>query len=441
MINNLRNWFKTSRDDGSFAKKASAFPDDLKEHFIHRWPIWARGTQLPDMSNWTIWLLLGGRGAGKTRAGSEWVRAMALGDLFFGSKPVGRIALVGETYNSAREVMIEGPSGLLAVHPKRERPEWVSSRRRLEWPNGVVAHVFSSEDPDALRGPQFGAAWCDELAKWNNAQETWDMLQFGLRLGAFPRQVITTTPRPIKLLKQVVADERTLLTRMSTDENRRNLSPGYFERIVKIYRGTKLGRQELEGEIIEDRVDALWQRDLIEINRCRKRPPLMRIVIAIDPPITGKATSDACGIVVVGKGEDGRAYVLEDHTMSAVSPAKWAQMTLQLYEKYDADRVVIETNQGGDMAESVLRSVDENLPIRQVKATRGKWLRAEPVAHLYERGLVSHVGTLPELEDEMCDFGLEGLSNGRSPDRLDALVWALTDLMLQNENLPRARSF
>ncbi len=396
---------------------------------------------MPAESDWTNWILLGGRGAGKTRAGAEWVRAMVMGDPFFGCKPVGRIALVGEDYQSAREVMIEGPSGLLAVHQNCERPVWMSSRRRLEWSNGAIAHVFSSEDPDALRGPQFGAAWCDELAKWNNVQETWDMLQFGLRLGDFPRQVITTTPRPIKLLKQIVADEQTFVTRMATNENRKNLAPGFFDRIVKIYQGTKLGRQELDGEIIEDRVDALWQRDLIEIHRCQKRPQLTRIVIAIDPPITGKATSDACGIVVAGKGEDGRAYILEDQTMSAVSPAKWAQLTLQLYQKFDADRVVIETNQGGDMAESVLRSVDETLPIRQVKATRGKWLRAEPVAHLYERGLVSHVGALAELEDEMCDFGLEGLTSGRSPDRLDALVWALTDLMLRSESMPRARSF
>lgn len=267
------------------------------------------------------------------------------------------------------------------------------------------------------------------------------MLQFGLRLGDFPRQVVTTTPRPLPLLKELLNDDRTCVTRMSTRDNRTNLASGFFDRVVSVYENTSLGRQELDGEIIEDRVDALWQREQIERYRCRKHPPLMRIVIAIDPPVTGKSTSDACGIVVAGKAEDGRAYVLEDRSLAAVSPARWAAMTLQLYQRHDADQVVIETNQGGDMAESVLRSVDETLPIRQVKATRGKWLRAEPVAHLYERGLVSHVGALPELEDEMCDFGLEGLSNGRSPDRLDALVWALTDLMLNHHGTPRARTF
>ncbi len=343
----MRNWFKTLREEGNLSEKTSAFPDDLKEHFIHRWPIWARQEQLPDATKWTNWLLLGGRGAGKTRAGAEWVKAMALGDPFFVSAPVARIALVGETYGDAREVMIEGPSGLLALHKKDERPEWISSRRLLKWSNGTVAHVFSSEDPDALRGPQFGAAWCDELAKWKNAQETWDMLQFGLRLGQFPRQVITTTPRPLKLLKQIVDDERTFLTRMSTQDNRHNLASGFIDRVVGIYRGTKLGRQELDGEIIDDRVDALWQRDLIELHRVRKRPSLQRIVVAIDPPITGKRTSDCCGIIVAGKGDDGRAYVLEDQTLAAVSPSRWAQMALQLYQKYAADCIVIETNQGG----------------------------------------------------------------------------------------------
>ncbi len=419
-----------------FLQKGS---DELKCRLIECWRLWARLSQRPPLDVWTNWLLLGGRGAGKTRAGAEWARGMANGDLFFTKRPVARIALVGETYAAAREVMVEGQSGILSLHHDGNRPTWTSSRRRLEWPNGAIAQVFSSEDLDALRGPQFGAAWCDELCKWSNAQETWDMLQFGLRLGDFPQQVITTTPRPIKLLKEIVADERTSISRMTTDQNRANLSPGYFDRIVNVYRGTRLGRQELDGEIIDDRPDALWQRDALERARARQAPDLSRIVVAIDPPITGNASSDACGIVVAGRGWDNRCYVLEDKTLSAVSPSRWADMALQLYQKYDADRVVIETNQGGDMAESVLRAADPALPVRQVKASRGKWLRAEPVAHLYERGLVSHVGTLPLLEDEMCDFGLEGLSTGKSPDRLDALVWALTELMLTTGERPRAR--
>ena len=382
---------------------------------------------------------MGGRGAGKTRAGAEWTRAVANGDLFFTPQAVGSIALVGETYADVREVMIEGQSGLLAIHEKRNRPVWISSRRRLEWPNGSVARVFSSEEPDALRGPQFGAAWCDELAKWKNAQLTWDMLQFGLRLGRFPQQVITTTPRPMALLRSILGDERTITSRMTTNENRVNLAEGFFERIINVYRGTKLGRQELDGEIIEDRVDALWHRDQIERCRVPVAPELMRIVVAVDPPVTGKSTSDACGIIIAGKSMEGRGYVIDDRSLSAVSPSRWAQMVLQSYKKHQADCVVIETNQGGDMAESVLQNLDAYLPVRQVKATRGKWLRAEPVAHLYERGLISHVGTLTELEDEMCDFGLEGLSSGRSPDRLDALVWALTSLMLEDPARPRAR--
>ncbi|MEP1206717.1 MAG: terminase family protein [Rhizobiaceae bacterium] len=414
----------------------------LKEHLIHRWPIYARTRQRPTLATWTNWLLLGGRGAGKTRTGAEWIRAMALGDTYFTAQPVGNIALVAETYSDAREVMVEGQSGLLAIHTSWERPVWISSRRRLEWPNGAIAQLFSSEDPDGLRGPQFGAAWCDEVGKWKNPQATWDMLQFGLRLGTFPQQVITTTPRPIKLLKDLIVDKRTLLARMATDENRTHLAAGFFDHIVNLYRGTTLGRQELDGEIVEERSDTLWQREGLDHHRVQPEdaPPLRRIVVAVDPPVTGKATSDACGVIVAGVAENRRAYVLEDQTLQAVSPGRWVAMVTQLFNKYQADQVVIETNQGGDMAESVLRNACPHLPIRQVKASRGKWLRAEPVAHLYERGLVSHVGALPQLEDEMCDFGLEGLSSGASPDRLDALVWALTDLMLGQACQPRART-
>lgn len=404
------------------------------------WPFKARPEQMPSNLDWTTWLLMGGRGSGKTRAGAEWVKGMALGDPYFTTAATGRIALVGETYADAREVMVEGESGLLSIHDNEQRPKWVSSRRRLEWHNGAVAQIYSSEDPDALRGPQFEIAWCDELAKWNHAEETWNMLQFGLRLGSYPRQIVTTTPRPITLLKTLLADERTSTSRMNTVENKSNLASGFFDRIVKVYAGTRLGRQELDGELIDDRVDALWQRDLIEKHRVRGIEDLCRTVIAIDPAVTGHAKSDACGIVIAARGTDGRAYILADETVHGVSPSRWSSQANELYEKYHADRIVIETNQGGDMAESVLRAANAQLPITQVKASRGKWLRAEPVAHLYERGLVSHVGALAKLEDEMCDFGLDGLSSGRSPDRLDALVWALTELMLQTETTPRARA-
>ncbi|MDD9910834.1 MAG: terminase family protein [Ahrensia sp.] len=396
-------------------------------------------TQWPEGDDWTVWLLLGGRGSGKTRAGAEWLRAAATGNRQLFARPVERLALVAETYGDAREVMVEGASGLLAVHPRSERPVWTPSRRRLEWANGAVAQVFSSEDPDALRGPQFGAAWCDELAKWKNQNATWDMLQFALRLGDNPRQVVTTTPRPGKLLKSILHDERTHVTRMSTYDNRSHLAGGFFERIVNVYRGTRLGRQELDGELIEDRPDALWSRDLVEQCRAGEAPPLRRVVVAVDPPVTGKVSSDRCGIVVAGQCGEGRAWVLADRSLAAVSPSRWVAMTLDAFDTFDADRVVIETNQGGDMAESVLRAARSTLPITQVKASRGKYLRAEPVAHLYERGLVSHLPGLTELEDEMCDFGLNGLSSGRSPDRLDALVWALSELMLKDNAAPRVR--
>ena len=420
--------------------RLSYLGEEHLERLIYRWPLYARENQLPDYGGWTNWLLMGGRGSGKTRAGAEWIRGMATGDPFFTARAAGRFALVGETYADAREVMVEGPSGLLEVHTRGERPTWTSSRRKLEWPNGAIAHVYSAEDPDALRGPQFEAAWCDELAKWKRQDETWNMLQFGLRLGDYPRQVITTTPRPIKLLKRLIADDKTSISRMATSQNAANLAPGFLERIVGQYQGTRLGRQELDGELIEDRPDALWHRDALDANRVMRAPDLRRVVVAVDPPVTGKATSDACGIIVAGKAHDGRAYVTDDRTLSAVSPGRWSAMVVELVDQHRADRVVIETNQGGDMAESVLRSASPHLPIRQVKATRGKYLRAEPVAHLYERGLVSHVGTLSDLEDELCDFGLEGLSSGRSPDRLDSLVWALTDLMLRDEKRPRARA-
>ncbi|MFD0915874.1 DNA-packaging protein [Pseudahrensia aquimaris] len=406
------------------------------------WPLVARPEQLPPhwSQNWATWLLIGGRGSGKTRAGAEWVRAMASGHNHFAPKPVRRIALVGETYADGREVMIEGESGILALCRDDERPVWTSSRRRLEWPNGAIAQVFSSEDPDALRGPQFDVAWCDEVGKWRNAQETWDMLQFSVRLGARPCQCVTTTPRTTPLMKKLLADETTHSVRMMTRDNRENLAPGFYAAITNAYEGTRLGRQELDGEMIEDRANALWNRGLIEGHRIKAQPVLRRIVVAVDPPVTGKVTSDACGMVVAGRGDDDRAYVLADRTLNAVSPSAWGDATAMLAKTYGADRVVIETNQGGDMAESVLRQSDPMMPIRQVKANRGKWLRAEPVAHLYERGLVSHVGHHPQLEDEMCDFGLDGLSSNASPDRLDALVWALSDLMLNDNPAPRVRS-
>jgi phage terminase large subunit-like protein len=392
------------------------------------WPVWARQAQLPPEGAWSHWLIMGGRGAGKTRAGAEWVRATALGQDWTGSPPLSPIALVGRDYDDARSVMVEGTSGVLAVHPTGQRPVWHASRRLLEWPNGAIAQVFSAESFEALRGPQFAAAWCDEIAKWRYAQEAFDQLQFALRLGPHPRQLMTTTPRATAFMRSLVARGDIVLTGMASAENAAHLAPGFVDRLNARYGGTRLGRQEIEGELIADREDTLFPRASIELARRGVAPRLMRIVVAIDPAATSHAASDACGIIVAGRAEGDRFYVLEDATRLRASPMAWARAAIAAYHRHQADRVVAEVNQGGEMVAAVLQMVDGNVPLRLVRATRGKWLRAEPIAALYEQGRVHHVGALTALEDEMADFGLDGLSNGRSPDRLDALVWALTDL-------------
>jgi phage terminase large subunit-like protein len=384
-------------------------------------------------AEWTTWLLLGGRGAGKTRAGAEWVRRLASAD------PKARIALIGETEHEAREVMVEGVSGLLAVHRHGERPEWLPSRRRLRWKNGAVAQLFTAEEPDALRGPQFSAAWMDELAKWRHAEATYDMLQFGLRLGGRPRQVITTTPRPIALIRRLMEDKRTAVTHAGTRVNAFNLAPDFVETVLARYEGTRLGRQEIEGEIIEQRADALWKRPQLEACRVAVAPPLQRVVVAVDPPGSARAGADACGLVAAGRAEDGTIYVLADESAGGLSPQGWATKAIALWRRLSADVLVAEANYGGDMVRAVIGEADAAVPVVTVRATRGKYLRAEPVAQLYEQGRVKHAGTFAALEDEMCDFGLDGLSSGRSPDRLDALVWAVTTLTFGTRAEPRVR--
>ncbi|HZP70718.1 MAG TPA: terminase family protein [Pseudolabrys sp.] len=379
---------------------------------------------------WTTWLMLGGRGAGKTRLGAEWVRALANGIPPYADRPCRDIALVGETAHDVREVMIEGPAGLLRISPRLERPQWMATRRRLEWPNGAVAHAFSAEDPEQLRGPQFDAAWCDELAKWHYVDETFDMLQFGLRRGARPRQLITTTPRPIALIKRLLVDPRTVVTRASTHANAAFLSPAFFDEVLARYAGTRLGRQEIDGEVIEDRADSLWTRAMIEAARVRSAPPLLRIVIGVDPPGTARPGADACGIVAAGIAENGIIYVLADATVQGLAPQGWASTVVALFTRLRADMVIAEVNLGGDMVRSVLQQIDPAIPVRTVHATRGKWLRAEPVAMRYQQGKIKHVDPpLEALEDQMCDFGMDGLSSGGSADRLDALVWAATELL------------
>lgn len=401
----------------------------------HQWPpeVAAGGRA------WLTWLLIGGRGAGKTRAGAEWIRAQALGIAPLAHEAVGRIALVGETEHDVREVMIEGVSGLLAVHRRDERPVWISSRKRLEWRNGAVAYAFSAEDPESLRGPQFGCAWSDELAKWRYADAAFDMLQFGLRLGAQPRQLITTTPRPTALIKRLLKDESCAVTRAPTRANALNLAPNFLQTVMARYAGTRLGRQELDGELIEDRPDALWTRALIEQCRIDEALPLARIVVAVDPPVSSGKRADSCGIVAAGITGEGAIVVLADETISQAAPAAWAAKAIALWRKLEADALVVEVNQGGEMVRSVIAQVDASVPVQSVRASRGKYLRAEPVATLYEQGRVKHAGIFPALEDEMCDFGPAGLTSGRSPDRLDALVWAIASLTHGARAAPRVR--
>jgi phage terminase large subunit-like protein len=397
---------------------------------LEHWPFWARADQLAPEGEWTTWLVLGGRGAGKTRAGAEWVR----GEVEAGR--AGRIALVGETFADVREVMIDGPSGLAALG--RARPRYEASRKRLLWPNGAVAHAFSASEPEGLRGPQFDAAWADEVAKWRHAEDAWDMLQFGLRLGARPRQVVTTTPRPAPILKRLLADEACMVTKASTYANRANLAAAFFRSVITRYEGTRLGRQELDAELIEDNPDALWSRGVIDAGRLRAAPALARIVVAVDPPATSGANADECGIVVAGVDAEGRGFVLDDRSMGGLTPLAWANRAAKAFRDHEADRIVAEVNQGGEMVAAIMRQVMPAAPLKLVRATRGKQARAEPVAALYERGLVSHLGSLAKLEDQMCDF-VPGMA--RSPDRVDALVWALTDLMLDGESgSPKVRS-
>lgn len=419
-------------------------------HFLaYDWQLFARNDQLPPVNdaglqNWRTWLMLGGRAAGKTRAGAEWVRALVRTAGEQNTAHTLRIALVGETMRDARAVMIDGVSGLLAVHFDAERPHFETLRQQLVWPNGAIAQVFSAEDPDGLRGPQFHAAWCDELTKWRLGEETWDMLQLALRLGDNPRQLVTTTPRPIPLLRRLLADTTTVVSRMRTEDNAENLAPTFIAEMRRRYDGTALGRQELDGEVIEDDAGALWRRDWIETMRSVRPlteilPELQRIVVALDPPVTSTASSDACGIVVAGRGPDGRAYVLADRTLQGREASAWARAAIAAYRDFDANCLVAEVNQGGDLVAGVLKQIDAGVPITNVRATCGKYLRAEPVAALYAEGRVSHVGTFAPLEDQMLTFGVGGLKGGKSPDRLDALVWALTALMLEAPAVPSVR--
>ncbi len=454
--------------------------------FAYDWLIWARDDQLPPVSlpdgqPWRTWLILGGRGSGKTRAGAEWVRARALNLPHLSDTRAHRIALVGRTIGEVRDVMVEGVSGLMSVHAPDERPLFEISRNQLTWPNGTIAQMFAADEYDSLRGPQFDTAWCDEFAKWRAPERTWDTLQFAMRLGDQPQVCITTTPKGIRILKRFVKDPQLILTKCRTADNVRNLAPAFFGDMQKRYAGTPIGRQELDGEIVDERIYGLWKRSWIEQNRIDPSgnsatreatlgvtpgsvaareatlggeatdrslrgerqtsayPEMTRIVVAVDPPVTSTQGSDSCGIVVAGLCIDGRAIILADRTIQGRTPDTWARAAVQAYHDFEADRLVAEVNQGGDLVAAVIHQVDSTIPIHKVRATRGKWLRAEPVAQLYAEGRVAHFGTFPELERQMCDFAADGLSEGKSPDRLDALVWALTELMLTRQRVPMMR--
>ena len=427
------------------------FLDELDEGELRALPFlfefWAMEHQLPPEGDWKSWVILGGRGAGKSRAGSEWVRAQVEGAGPLTPGRCRRLALVGETFDQVRDVMIFGESGIMACSPPDRRPEWQATRRRLVWPNGAEAQAFSASEPEALRGPQFDGAWLDELAKWKKAEATWDMLQFALRLGEDPRICVTTTPRNVGVLKRLLEAPSTVTTHAPTEANRANLADSFLEEVRARYAGTRLGRQELDGILMGETEGALWTSDMLHAAQVEEIPELSRIVVAVDPPVTGHEGSDECGIVVAGVVATGepqhwRAYVLEDASVSAARPTQWAEAAVAAMERHGADRIVAAVNQGGDLVEAVLRQVDPMVPVKQVRASRGKAARAEPVAALYEQGRVRHVKGLGELEDQLAQMTQQGWEGTGSPDRLDALVWALHDLMLsaQPNRRPQMRS-
>ena len=385
---------------------------------VFDWSCWARPAQLAPDGDWRIWLILAGRGFGKTRSGAEWVRQQVE------RNQAGRIALVGATAADVRDTMIEGESGLLRIFPDETRPRYEPSKRRVTFTNGAIATTYSADEPDRLRGPNHDAAWADEVAAWRYP-EAWDQLMFGLRIGDRPRAVATTTPRPTRLIRNLADRPDCAVTRGSTYDNADNLSPAFLDEMQQRYEGTRLGRQELEAEMLLDADGALWTRDMLDDARTTTVPNLRRIVVAIDPAATANADSDETGIIVAGADDHGHGYVLEDRSMRG-SPAEWASAAITAHHVHKADRIVAEANQGGDMISHTLRTVDASVPVKLVHASRGKRTRAEPVAALYEQGRVHHAGTFPQLEDQLCTW----TPDGPSPDRLDALVWALSELMV-----------
>lgn len=409
----------------------SLTPDELAA-LNYDWAFWGRPEQQIPQGDWLTWLILAGRGFGKTRTGAEVTRELV-------RRGYGRIALVAETAADARDVIVEGESGILRCSPPWDRPVYEPSKRRLTWPNGAMATLYNGTEPDQLRGPQHDAAWMDELAKFAHAQEAWDQLHFGLRLGSRPLVMVTTTPRPTPLIKSILKSPTTFVTRGRTLDNAANLAASFITSIQERYAGTRLGRQELDAEILDDAPGALWTRSMFDAAawpKDRPAPEMRRVVVAVDPSGTkGDGGGDDIGIVVAGIGVDGRGYVLADRTCN-LPPAGWGRRVIDAWREFDADRIVAEINFGGALVESVIRSVDRSAPFKSVTASRGKVQRAEPVAALYEQGRVSHLTSMPELEDQQCQMTGTGFLGDGSPDRVDALVWALSELMLGDAPRP-----
>ena len=383
----------------------------------------ARPAQIAPEGDWDIWLALAGRGFGKTRMGAEWIREKVE------DGSARRIALIAETAADCRDVLVEGDSGILSLYPEGQGPTYEPSKRRITWDNGAVATLFNATEPNQLRGPQYDTAWCDELAKWRYARETWDQLQFGLRLGDNPQQIVTTTPRPIELVKAIISggEGKVVTTRGNTMDNASNLASKFLRKIKEKYTGTRLGRQELNAEILGDIPNALWTLASIDTYRVRSKPDEMqRIGVAIDPAVTNTDTSDEHGIVAAGLcGKE--AFVLEDASIKG-SPDDWARAAIACYDRWQADFIVVEVNQGGDMVAATIRTIRENIPIKEVRASRGKHIRAEPISSLYQQGRVHHVGAFPDLETQMTMMTSSGYAGEGSPDRLDALVWIMSAL-------------
>jgi len=411
------------------------------EELAYTWPFWARPQQMAPAGDWNTWFINAGRGFGKTRAGVEWVRGLV-------KKGYKRIAAIAATNSDIERVMINGESGFLSRCWEGDKtdkgvpmgkPVWSPTKRLLTWENGAYVQFFSAEEPERLRGPQFEAAWCDELAAWNRDRDTWDMLQFCLRLGKHPQTCVTTTPKPTKLVRDIMKNPKTVVTYGSTFDNSANLAATYLQSVKDMYDGTRLGRQELYAEVLDEASGALWTRELLSKCEVEVDDPLAfsetlaRVVVSVDPAVSSNAESDMTGIVVAGMDINGVCYILHDAT-ERYTPEGWAAKAIELYHLYGADRIVAERNQGGEMVRYTFKTIDETIPIKLVHASRGKFARAEPVSSLYERGRVKHVRGLDLLEDQMVQW--EPLGSIGSPDRLDAMVWAVTELALKGISRP-----